>query len=84
MTEQNLQNRFRRAHEFGNILSLRTLRLNILDETVKIAQNSRYEVDGKTVTLPDPGEMMSGSVLYTDPGEVRMPACTENSRGRTW
>ena len=80
MTEQNLQNRFRSAYDSGNIADLRELRIKLLADTIRISLLRCYEASGRSVTLPDPREMMSESVLYTDPGEVRIPARTENTQ----
>ena len=74
MKEQTLQEKIRSAYDSGNIAALRDLRLELMADTIRISLMRWYEVSGRDVTLPDQREMISGSILYADPGEVRIPA----------
>lgn len=69
--EVNIKNKplhelFQQAFDNGDIDTLRALRLDIINETIRLAQSGSYEVSGKTILLQNAEPMMSGSVLYTN------------------
>ena len=70
MTNEPLQEQFRQALDAGDVGMLHELRIDIIDETIRLAKSSKYELDGRTIFLPDAEPMMSGSVLYSNPPPV--------------
>lgn len=64
---------FQQAFDTGDIGTLRALRLEIIDETIRFAQTGSYKVSNKTIQLPNAEQMMSGSVLYTNLERIETP-----------
>ena len=65
--------RFRAAFESSDLATLHALRVEIYRETIEIVKNGRYYAGNSEVALPEPTQMMSGTILYANPGEVDIP-----------
>lgn len=67
MDQMEWLSKFRIAETNGDMYELHRLRRDIYADTIAAVQRGCYCVDGSTIELPRPDEMMNNTILYSAP-----------------